>query len=293
MHGRYNSGMGTLYIVSTPIGNLEDVTARAARVLGEVAAVLSEDTRRTGILLKHLGVRTALFSLHEHNEASRVDAVLARLDGGDDLALVSDAGTPLVSDPGARLVEAIVEAGHDVVPVPGPSAVMAALVGSGLAGDGFTFLGFAPRKGKERTAFLERMADTAHPTVSFESPERLAALLRDLAEICGEGRRVAVGRELTKLYETFFRGTLADAASYYDESPPRGEVTVVLEGGELSGKPDAADTEAARILAGTLMDRGHKSSQAAREVARRLRLPRNLAYEIVQSLTDPPKGPDS
>ncbi len=276
--------MGTLYIVSTPIGNLEDVTARAARILGEVASVLSEDTRRTGILLKHLGVSTSLLSLHEHNEASRIDAVLARLEGGDDLALVSDAGTPLVSDPGARLVEAVVEAGHDVVPVPGPSAVMAALVGSGLAAGGFTFLGFAPRKGKERAAFLERMADTDHPTVCFESPGRLRALLRDLAETCGEDRRVAVGREITKFHETFFRGTLAGAASYYAESPPRGEVTVVLEGGELSREPDAADTEAARVLARALMDQGQKSSQAAREVARRLGLPRNLAYEIVQSL---------
>ncbi len=285
--------MGTLYIVSTPIGNLEDVTARAARILGEVASVLSEDTRRTGRLLKHLGVSTSLLSLHEHNEASRVDAVLARLEGGDDLALVSDAGTPLVSDPGARLVEAVVEAGHEVVPVPGPTAVMAALVGSGLAADGFTFLGFAPRKGKERTAFLERLADTDHPTVCFESPGRLRALLRDLAETCGEDRRVAVGREITKLHETFFRGTLAGAVSYYGESPPRGEVTVVLDGGELSGEPDAADTEAAQVLAGALMDRGFKSSQAAREVARRLGLPRNLAYEIVQSLVDPHTESDS
>ncbi|GMR13202.1 MAG: 16S rRNA (cytidine(1402)-2'-O)-methyltransferase [Gemmatimonadota bacterium] len=285
--------MGTLYIVSTPIGNLEDVTARAARILGEVASVLSEDTRRTGILLKHLGVRTSLLSLHGHNEASRVDTVLARLKSGEDLALVSDAGTPLVSDPGARLVEAVVEAGHDVVPIPGPSAVMAALVGSGLAGGGFTFLGFVPRKGKERAAFLERMADTDHPTVSFESPERLEVLLRDLAATCGEDRRVAVGREITKLHETFFRGTLAAAASFYAESPPRGEVTVVLEGGDPSGNPDVADTEAARVLAGALMDQGQKSSQAAREVARRLGLPRNLAYEIVQSLSDPNKGPDS
>ena len=285
--------MATLYIVSTPIGNLEDVTARAARVLGEVASVLSEDTRRTGILLKHLGLSTPLVSLHEHNEAARIDSVLDRLSAGGDLALVSDAGTPLVSDPGARLVASVVEAGHDVVPVPGPSAVLAALVGSGLAAGGFTFLGFAPRKGRDRTVFLERLADADHPTVCFESPERLEVLLSDLAKSCGEDRRVAVGREITKLYETFFRGTLAGAISYYGESPPRGEVTVVLEGGDPPGDLGAADTEAARILARALMDQGHKSSQAAREVARRLGLPRNLAYDIVQSLSDPRAEPGS
>ncbi len=285
--------MSTLYIVSTPIGNLEDVTARAARILGEVESVLSEDTRRTGILLRHLGLSTPLVSLHEHNEAARIDAVISRMDAGTDLAIVSDAGTPLVSDPGSRLVESVLQAGHDVVPVPGPSAVMAALVGSGLAGAGFTFHGFAPRKGTERVAFLERMADADHPSLCFESPGRLGALLGDLATACGGERRVAVARELTKVHETFFRGTLLDAISYYAASPPRGEVTVVLEGGDPPGKSDTADAEAARALARALIDQGLKASQAAREVARRLRLPRNLAYEIVQSLTDQPTEPGS
>ena len=276
---------GTLYLVSTPIGNLEDVTRRAARVLSEVSRVLAEDTRRTQVLLDHLGVRVPLVSLHEHNEAERASQVLQWLDAGEDLALVSDAGTPLISDPGARVVKAVAGAGHAVVALPGPSAVLAALVSSGLPTERFVFLGFPPRKGGERAELMDRVAGSAETVVVFESPERLGALLADLAEACGEERRVAVARELTKVHEEIVRGTLAEAVHYYDGNPPRGEVTVVVAPAEASAAPDTADRAAARSLAGALMAEGAKPSQVAREVARRLGVPRNVAYEIVMTLT--------
>jgi 16S rRNA (cytidine1402-2'-O)-methyltransferase len=276
--------VGTLYLVATPIGNLEDISRRAARVLGEVARVLAEDTRRTAVLLNHLGAHPPLVSLHEHNEAERTDEALAWLEAGEDLALVSDAGTPLVSDPGARLVRAAADAGHNVVPLPGASAVLAALIASGLPTERFAFLGFPPRKGGERTGLLERVAGSEETVVLFESPERLGALLADLADACGEDRRVAVARELTKVHEEVVRGTLAEALRYYEENPPRGEVTLVVEGASAPPAADAADRAAARTLAQALVDEGLRPSHAAREVARRLGLPRNLAYEIVQTL---------
>ena len=276
--------MGILYLVATPIGNLEDISRRAARVLGEVSRVLAEDTRRTTVLLNHLGARPALVSLHEHNEAERTEDALGWLDAGEELALVSDAGTPLVSDPGARLVRAAAEAGHKVVPLPGPSAVLAALVASGLPSERFAFLGFPPRRGAERAQLLERVAASEETVVLFESPERLGALLADLVSACGEERPAAVGRELTKVHEEVVRGTLAEALRYYEEHPPRGEVTVVVEGAPEAGPADAADRAAARTLAQALVDEGLRPSHAAREVARRLGLPRNLAYEIVQNL---------
>ncbi len=283
---------GTLYIVSTPIGNLEDLTLRARRILAEVDGILAEDTRRTGQLLHHLGVRTPMRSLHRHNERAREEEVLARLAEGASLALVSDAGTPLVSDPGEGLVARVRAAGHAVVPIPGASAVLAALVASGLAAVPFTFLGFPPRKGKERAAFLAQLRETVHTVVLFESPERTARLLADLAALGPdqERRAGAVVREVTKLHEEVRGGTVAELAAYYEESPPRGEVTVVV--GPLPAEGPAADTgegegvdEAAILaLARALLAEGASPSRTAREVARRLGLPRNRVYALVQDL---------
>lgn len=277
--------MGTLYLVSTPIGNLEDLSPRALRILGEVHSVLAEDTRHTGLLLKRLGLTTPLLSLHQHNEEARVAQVLERLEGGQSLALVSDAGTPLVSDPGERLARQVAEAGHRLVPIPGPSAVLTALVASGLPTLPFTFLGFVPRKGKERSQFLERVAGSRETSVLFESPERTGALLLALAEQCEEGRLASVGRELTKLHEEFRRGTLHDLAAYYHEHPPRGEVTVVVAPAPEEGISEGVDEEAGRLLAMALLADGSTPSRAAREVARRLGISRNRAYELVQSLS--------
>jgi len=283
--------MGTLYLVSTPIGNLEDLTARARRILGEVETILAEDTRRTGILLRHLDLRRPLLSLHRHNEEARGREVLDVLQSGRDLALVSDAGTPLLSDPGERLVSRVLDAGHAVVPVPGPSAILAALVASGLPALPFTFLGFVPRKGRERTRFLERVAGTEETVVAFESPERTGALLDDLADSCGSDRRAAVARELTKVHEEVRRGTLGELARYYRQEAPRGEVTVVVA--PAGGVEDAeeVDREAAAALGRGLLRQGSSPSRAAREVARRLGIPRNRAYEILQELSDESRVP--
>lgn len=275
--------MGRLYLVSTPIGNLEDLTARAARVLSEVDAVLAEDTRRTRKLLNHLGVSKPLLSLHAHNEETRAPAVLERLERGERLALVSDAGTPLVSDPGERLLAHAIEAGHEIVPIPGPSAVLAALVASGLRTMPFSFLGFVPRKGRERKAVLDRVAASPETIVVFESPERLAALLADLSRSCDHGRRAAVGREMTKLHEEFRRGTLEDLARYYNaEAPPKGEVTVVIAPAE--GNPRDESEAAARSMAHAMLREGVTPSHTAREVATALGISRNRAYQLVQEL---------
>lgn len=276
--------MSTLYLVSTPIGNLSDVTLRAREVLDGVGVVLAEDTRRSRVLLDHLEVRAELISLHAHNEAERVERVLGLLDKGRDVALVSDAGTPLVSDPGGRLVRAVLGSGHRVVPVPGPSAVLAALVGSGLPADRFAFLGFPPRKGGERERLLERVAAAPETTVLFESPERLTALLDDLERLCGPDRRVAVGREMTKVHEEFVRGTIPEVRAYYQEHPPRGEATLVVGPAAEREEADSVDEAAAGALARALLDEGMRPSRAAREVARRLGIPRNAAYRIVHSL---------
>jgi len=277
---------GILYIVSTPIGNLEDLTVRAARILGEVDAVLAEDTRRSSILLRHIGVRTPMVSLHQHNERARESEVLSRLAAGDSLALVSDAGTPLVSDPGERLVAAVREAGFQVIPIPGPSAVMAALVASGLPAIPFAFLGFPPRKGRERADFLSRVRTAPETVVLFESPERTARLLAELAaEPGGAQRQGAVTRELTKLHEEVRSGTVGELAGYYSENPLRGEVTIVLAPAPESGADaSAVDDAAIRALGSALLGEGLAPSRAAREVARRLGVPRNRAYELLQEL---------
>jgi 16S rRNA (cytidine1402-2'-O)-methyltransferase len=275
--------MATLYVVSTPIGNLEDITHRAVRVLGEADRVLAEDTRRTGVLLQRFAIRTPLVSLHAHNEAARSEKVLEWLDRGETLALVSDAGTPLVSDPGERLVRDVVAAGHAVVPIPGPSALLAALVGSGLGAAGFTFLGFLPRSGKARAEALARIARSELVTVVYESPNRLVRLLEDLVSACGPERPVSVARELTKVHESFVRGSAAQVLAHYQaQASVRGEVVVVI-GAAPEGAAAAAGTDPDDV-ARELLAAGLSASEAARELARRLQLRRNQAYQIVQSL---------
>lgn len=278
--------MATLFIVSTPIGNLGDLSPRAAETLRTVSRILAEDTRRTRVLADHAESRAPLVSLHAHNEAERVERVLDWLEGGEDVALVSDAGTPLVSDPGGRLVHAVTEAGHSVIPIPGPSAVLAALVGSGLPTDRFTFLGFPERKGQERRRLLERVAASEEAVVLFESPQRLVRLLNDLSQACGPGRRVSVARELTKLHEEWTRGTLEEAAAYYGQHPPRGEVSLVVGPAPDDATPGVDLEEQARVLARGLLGEGGKASAVAKEVARRLALPRNTAYRIVQEISE-------
>lgn len=279
--------MARLYIVATPIGNLGDITLRALDVLRGVDRILAEDTRRTSILLRHYDVETPLVSLHAFNEAARAARIREWLDAGEELAVVSDAGTPLLSDPGARIVQEVVSAGHTAVPVPGPSAVVAALSAAGVDPEPFTFYGFLPRKGRMRSERLDALAVLSHAAVLFEAPNRLLPLLRELAERCGPERNVAVARELTKVHESFVRGTLVDVIRYYEREEPRGEIVVVLDGAaEEPAATEAADEEAGRMLARALLDQGRRPSTVARDVARRLGIPRNQAYEIALSVAD-------
>jgi 16S rRNA (cytidine1402-2'-O)-methyltransferase len=213
-----------------------------------------------------------------------VAAVLEWLDTGEDLALVSDAGTPVLSDPGERLVPAVLEAGHSVVPIPGPSAILAALVASGLPTGRFTFLGFLPRRGKERREIIERLAAPRDTVVLFESPARLLSLLEELEALSGPDRRCVVGRELTKLHEEFVRGTVGEVRDHFASRPPRGEITLVLEAVEGPIGSRTVDREAARALAKALLEEGMRPSHVAREVARRLHVPRNEAYRVVQDM---------
>jgi 16S rRNA (cytidine1402-2'-O)-methyltransferase len=276
-----------LYVVATPIGNLGDLTFRALETLRGADVVLAEDTRRTSILLRHFDVSTRLLSAHEHNEAARAGLVVTLLREGKAVALVSDAGTPLLSDPGARIVREVVAAGFDVVPIPGASALLAALVASGIEAERFTFLGFPPRKGPERAELLEEVAASPRAAVLYESPNRVGKLLEDLAGACGPSRRVAVARELTKLHEEVFRGTLAEAAARFGAGEVLGEIVVVVEGRAADAAAEAAvDELAAESLARALLAQGETPSGVAKELRRRLGIARNEAYRIAQEAVD-------
>jgi len=267
---------GALFIVSTPIGNLGDLSARAQETLRAVDAILAEDTRHTRALLTHFDIHTPLESYHEHNEASATPSLVSRLQLGARLALVSDAGTPLLSDPGARLVHAVVAAGIAVVPIPGPSALLAALVGAALPADRFTFFGFVPRKGPERRAALADIAALRHTAVLYEAPNRVGETLADLAA-AGAGERAAVvARELTKQFEEFRRGTVHELAAAFAETPPRGEVVIVLQGGDAP----PLDEEALRTRASALRSEGLSARDVVRVLMEEEGAPRNLAYRL-------------
>jgi 16S rRNA (cytidine1402-2'-O)-methyltransferase len=274
---------GVLVLVGTPIGNLGDLSPRAAEVLAAADAICCEDTRRTGRLLQHAGVerKGALVVVNEHTEAREVDGVLARLARGERVAVVSDAGMPGISDPGERLVRAAVDAGHVVEVVPGPSAALAALVASGLPTGRFVFEGFLPRKGPGRTERLAAVAAEPRTVVVYEAPHRLARTLADLASVCGDDRPVAVARELTKLHDEVWRGTLGEAVAWVAKRPPRGEIVLVLDGAPAASPPgdDAlVDALSAALAAGS------SARDAARAVAARLGVPRRRAYDLAVTL---------
>lgn len=221
--------MAKLYLVPTPVGNLEDITLRAIRVLREVSLVLAEDTRTTSILLKHHGIATPLLSHHKFNEHQQVERLVERLADGQDMALVSDAGTPGISDPGFLLVRACVERGIPTECLPGPTAFVPALVNSGLPCDRFCFEGFLPQK-KGRLTRLARLADEERTVVLYESPFRLVKTLLQLADVLGPDRLACVAREISKIHEDFQRGTLADLVAHFSATPPRGEIVILLAG---------------------------------------------------------------
>ncbi len=220
--------MGTLYLVATPIGNLEDMSPRAIRILHESSLIAAEDTRHTGQLLKHFEIETPITSYFEHNKINKLDFILDNLASGD-VALVSDAGTPVINDPGYELVRAALASGFDVVPVPGPSAPLAALTVSGLPTDSFLYLGYLPHKKTERRKFITQVANLPYTLILLESPYRILESLEDLLSALGD-RRICVAREMTKMFEEYWRGTIGGALDYFKSQPIRGEFTLVMEG---------------------------------------------------------------
>jgi 16S rRNA (cytidine1402-2'-O)-methyltransferase len=273
--------VGTLYLVATPIGNLEDITGRALRILREVSLIAAEDTRQTRKLLKHYEISTKMRSYHEHNKLVRREQLLGTLEQGD-VALVSDAGTPGLSDPGYLLVQAALDAGHDVSPIPGPSAPVAALVASGLPTDSFVFVGYLPRRASERQRALSALVEERRTLLIFEVPHRLLATLEEMCEVFGVDRRVAVCRELTKVHEQILRATIEEVSEHFKSVPPRGEFTLVVAG--APAKNVWHETAVREALSERLVG-GLSPSEAAREVAVESGWTRRDVYRL--TLEDP------
>ncbi len=277
-----NPHFGTLFVVATPIGNLEDMSARCITVLTNVDLVVAEDTRRSGTLLKTIGSAVRLESFHTHSSGAKAEKIVERLKGGNDVALVTDAGTPAVSDPGAVLVKIARGEGVPVVPIPGPSAVAAALSASGFSADRYVFLGFLPRKGKARKEILDAVADLKWTAVFFEAANRLVPTLSDLQAVLVEGRQAFVAREITKLYEDYRVGTPRELEVYYREDPPRGEITVVVEGGQ--GPSKAFDQAEIEERAEELLSAGATRKDVVVLLVKETGIARNEVYRIVTNL---------
>lgn len=275
---------GTLYVVGTPIGNLEDMTFRAIDVLQKVQTIAAEDTRHTGKLLQHFQITTPQISYHDHNRHSRHPELLQRLQRGDAIALVTDAGMPGISDPGYELVKVCVEHNIPVVPVPGVTAVTTALSASGLPTDRFAFEGFLPAKPPERRKYLETICTETRTLVFYEAPHRLKPLLRDLVEILGDDRSIVLARELTKLHEQFWRGTLTEAVAYYQTREPQGEFTIVVSGYERI-EPVLSES-ALKAELQQLLQQGLSRSQASRQLAQQTCLTRRQIYQLALTISD-------
>jgi len=274
---------GTLYIVATPIGNLEDITQRALRVLGEVDLVACEDTRRTRVLLNHFGIKTKTISYHEHNERERAEQISKLLLSGKNIALVSDAGTPMINDPGFRLTNAAIELNLPVVPIPGPTAFVSALVASGLPSDQFLFAGFLPARANARRAKLEELRAIPATLVFYEAPHRIAATLADALEVMGN-RQATVARELTKVHEEIARGSLRELVQRFD-NPARGEMVLVISSAAVDETSATGGTEPAsrRLIArvSELEREGLEAKAALKKAARELGMKRAEAYRLL------------
>jgi 16S rRNA (cytidine1402-2'-O)-methyltransferase len=274
---------GTLYVVATPLGNLSDLTFRGAEVLKTVPVVAAEDTRRTRQLLNHLEAHPRLMSFHAHSPGSRTSDIVAELERGRDVALVSDAGTPVISDPGAELVAEVRRLGFPVVPIPGLTAVATALSASGFAADRYLFLGFVPRKGKERAQMLERASGEEWSVVFYEAPNRLVDLLTDLEKLAGSDRKAVVARELTKLHEEIRAGTLAELIGYFTGHEPRGEITLVLSGSGAAYQPPTVLIDIEK-RAGELLAEGVSRKGVVQRLVEETGMARNEVYRRVMAL---------
>jgi 16S rRNA (cytidine1402-2'-O)-methyltransferase len=272
--------LGRLFVVSTPIGNMGDFSFRAVEVLRSAAVVLAEDTRHSRSLLDRYEIGTPTLAYHEHNEARMTPVVIERLHGGEDVALISDAGTPLVSDPGARLVRGAIDAGVEVVPIPGASALLAALVASGLDATRFTFFGFLSRKGRDRSDAIAALVELRHTAVLYEAPARVADTLAELADAGASGRQAAVAREMTKHFEEVRRGTVGELAAYYKDAPLRGEVVIVVAGGERAKPAEEHLRERARALRAEGMSVRDVTATLVAEFG----VGRNEVYRMVRAL---------
>jgi len=275
---------GTLYIIATPIGNLEDITQRALRMLGEVDVVACEDTRRTRVLLNHFGIKTKTISYHEHNERERAEQICKLLISGKNVALVSDAGTPLINDPGFRVTNAAIELDLPVISIPGPTAFVTALVASGLPSDKFFFAGFLPARANARRVKLEELCAIRATLVFYEAPHRIAATLADALEVLGN-RPAAVARELTKLHEEIARGSLSELVQRFGAAPARGEMVLVISGAGIDEEPG---TEETAPMSGRLIERvselereGLDAKAALKKAARELGIKRAEAYRLL------------
>jgi 16S rRNA (cytidine1402-2'-O)-methyltransferase len=272
--------VGTLYLVATPIGNLEDITARALRILRECDLIAAEDTRHTHKLLHHYGINTEVTSYHQHSKPQVLNKLLSRLEVGD-IALVSDAGTPALNDPGYEFVRAALQHGHTVSPIPGPSAPLAALVASGLPTDTFLYLGYLPRRSAERRTLLQQVLSQPHTLIFLETPHRLTAALSELLEVFGN-RQVAVARELTKLHEEIFRGTLSAAQAHFTQVEPRGEFTLVVAGKVSTGERWSPEQLNAALTQAAVQ--GLRPSQVASHLAAESGWPRREIYQMLIEL---------
>lgn len=272
---------GTLYLCATPIGNLEDMTYRAVRILGEVDIIAAEDTRHTRELLTHFDIHTPLTSYHEHNKFEKGPELVEMLLEGKNVACVSDAGLPGICDPGSHLAGLAIEEGIVVSPVPGANAALSALIASGLDTTAFTFIGFLPKTAKKARETLSRAAAHEETLIFYEAPHHLKGTLKNLCEALGGDRRAALGRELTKKFEEFRRGTLAELLAFYEENQPRGEFVIVVEGAKAAPKEETAESLKPAELCKKLMAEGFGKKEAMREAAVRLGISRRDVYQAL------------
>ncbi len=275
--------LGTLYLVGTPIGNLDDITMRAIKTLQSVDLIAAEDTRHTGKLLHHFQIETPQISYHTHNSHARVPELLTQLQDGKSMALVSDAGMPSISDPGLELVQACIAANIVVVPIPGVSACTTALVASGLLTHSFIFAGFLATDSQLRRSQLEQLKIESRTIVMYEAPHRLVRTLQDLSQSLGTDRAIVLGRELTKLHEEFWRGNLSEAIAHYKDCAPRGEFTLVIAGLPVSDAQVWTETQLKSELE-SIMSEGVSRSQASRQLAELTKLPRRQLYQLALSI---------